>query len=351
MLDSLSFAFLAVLERLSPEQRAVLLLRDVFGYGYDEIADILDLKAPNVRQLAVRARRHVREERPRFAVSRGQHERLASGFFAAVERGDLQALESVLAEDVVLRGDGGGNAPASARFGGIRLALTFSFIEDDSRHESHYRTARSAWRVDSCIRRRLGASRCRCATGRSSQRRCNGYTVSHRVANRIRRGHELLRRARHRLVRHDHGRLSRADHTERIIPGTLNVGHTLPTVVQAFAFTAIIPVDVLTLFSMIAAAVLGAWLGAGVVAGWSKRKVQLGMGAALLAAATFMLMRQLSLFPAGSEEIGVHGLKLVVAIGGNFMLGALMTLGIGLYAPCMILVSLLGMSERTAFRS
>ena len=136
---------------------------------------------------------------------------------------------------------------------------------------------------------------------------------------------------------------------DRIIPGTLNVGHTLPTVVQAFAFTAIIPVDVLTLFSMIAAAVLGAWLGAGVVASWSKRKVQLGMGAALLAAATFMLMRQLSLFPAGSEEIGVRGLKLVVAIGGNFMLGALMTLGIGLYAPCMILVGLLGMSERTAF--
>ncbi len=73
------------------------------------------------------------------------------------------------------------------------------------------------------------------------------------------------------------------------------------------------------------------------------------MGAALLAAATFMLMRQLSLFPAGSEEIGVRGVKLVLATGGNFMLGSLMTLGIGLYAPCMILVSLLGMSERTAF--
>ena len=136
---------------------------------------------------------------------------------------------------------------------------------------------------------------------------------------------------------------------DRIIPGTLNVGHTLPTVVQAFIFTAIIPVDVLTLFLMIAAAVLGAWLGAGIVAGWSKRKVQIGMGAALLAAATFMLMRQLSLFPAGSEEIGVRGVKLVLATGGNFLLGALMTLGIGLYAPCMILVSLLGMSERTAF--
>jgi RNA polymerase sigma-70 factor (ECF subfamily) len=115
MVDSLSVAFLAVLERLSPEQRAVLLLRDVFAYGYDEIADILDRTLPSVRQLAVRARRHVREERPRFAVSRRQHERLASTFFAAVERGDLQALEAVLAEDVVLRGDGGGKAPALAR--------------------------------------------------------------------------------------------------------------------------------------------------------------------------------------------------------------------------------------------
>ena len=136
---------------------------------------------------------------------------------------------------------------------------------------------------------------------------------------------------------------------DRIIPGTLNVGHTLPTVVQAFIFTSIIPVDVLTLFSMIAAAVLGAWLGAGIVCRWPKRKVQVGMGAALLAAATFMFMRQMSLFPAGSEEIGVRGVKLAIALGGNFFLGALMTLGIGLYAPCMILVSLLGMSERTAF--
>jgi uncharacterized membrane protein YfcA len=136
---------------------------------------------------------------------------------------------------------------------------------------------------------------------------------------------------------------------DRIIPGTLNVGHTLPTIAQAFFFTAVIPADVVTLFSMIAAAVLGAWLGAGIVAGWSKRKVQIGMGSALLAAATFMFMRQMSLFPEGSEEVGVHGLKLVLAVLGNFGLGALMTLGIGLYAPCMILVSLLGMSERTAF--
>jgi uncharacterized membrane protein YfcA len=136
---------------------------------------------------------------------------------------------------------------------------------------------------------------------------------------------------------------------DRMIPGTLNAGHTLPTIAQAFIYTSIIEVDVLTLFSMIGASVLGAWLGAGIVAGWSRRKVQLGMGGALLAAATLMLMTQLNLFPAGGTAIGVRGLLLVVAVAGNFMLGALMTLGIGLYAPCMILVSLLGMSPKAAF--
>ena len=136
---------------------------------------------------------------------------------------------------------------------------------------------------------------------------------------------------------------------DRLIPGTLNAGHTLPTIAQAFIYTSMIEVDVLTLFSMIGASVLGAWLGAGVVAGWSRRKVQLGMGGALLAAATLMLMTQLNLFPAGGTAIGVRGLLLVVAVAGNFMLGALMTLGIGLYAPCMILVSLLGMSPKAAF--
>jgi uncharacterized membrane protein YfcA len=136
---------------------------------------------------------------------------------------------------------------------------------------------------------------------------------------------------------------------DRIIPGTLNAGHTLPTVVQAFIYTSVIPVDALTLFSMIGAAVLGAWLGAGIVAGWSKRNVQIGMSAALLAAATFFTMKNLSLFPAGSDAIGVRGVLLLVAIAGNFLLGALMSLGIGLYAPCMVLVGLLGMNERTAF--
>lgn len=136
---------------------------------------------------------------------------------------------------------------------------------------------------------------------------------------------------------------------DRVIPGTLNAGHTLPTIAQAFIFTRLIPVDILTLFAMIAAAVAGAWLGAGIIARWSKKKVQFGMGFALFAAATFFTMRQLGLFPEGSAEIGVRGMKLALAVVGNFALGALMTLGIGLYAPCMILVSLLGMSERTAF--
>jgi uncharacterized membrane protein YfcA len=136
---------------------------------------------------------------------------------------------------------------------------------------------------------------------------------------------------------------------DRIIPGTLNVGHSLPTVAQAFIYVAIIEVEALTLVSMISASVLGAWFGAGIVARWSKRKVRIGMGAALLMAAGVMLMTQLSLFPAGGETLGVHGPRLATAVGGNLVLGALMTLGIGLYAPCMILVSLLGMSPRAAF--
>ena len=136
---------------------------------------------------------------------------------------------------------------------------------------------------------------------------------------------------------------------DRVIPGTLNTGHTLPTVVEAFAYMTFIRVDVLTLVSMIGASVLGAWLGAGVVARWSRRNVQIGMGSALLAAAFLMFMTQLSLFPGGGEALEVRGAKLLIAIGGNFMLGALMTLGIGLYAPCMILVSLLGMNPKAAF--
>jgi len=137
---------------------------------------------------------------------------------------------------------------------------------------------------------------------------------------------------------------------DRLIPGTLNVGHTAPAVAQAFIYISIITADMATLVAMIAAAVAGAWLGAGVVAGWSRRNVQIGMGAALLVAASLMLATQLGLMARlGGEAIGVEGARLGVGVGGNFVLGALMTLGIGLYAPCMILVSLLGMSPKVAF--
>jgi uncharacterized membrane protein YfcA len=137
--------------------------------------------------------------------------------------------------------------------------------------------------------------------------------------------------------------------SDRVIPGTLNVGHTLPTVAQAFIYMAIVEVDTTTLVLLIAASVAGAWLGAGVVASWPKRKVQIGMGVALLAAATLMLMTQFELFPGGGTALGITGTRLTIGVLGNFMLGALMTLGIGLYAPCMIMISLLGMNPTAAF--
>jgi RNA polymerase sigma-70 factor (TIGR02957 family) len=112
--DSLSLAFLVLLESLSPEQRAAFLLREVFDEPYDQIAEIVGTTEQNARQLATRARRHVAERRPRFETSRQQQEELATRFFAAAEEGDLQGLEELLAHDVVLRGDGGGKAPALA---------------------------------------------------------------------------------------------------------------------------------------------------------------------------------------------------------------------------------------------
>ena len=112
--DSLSLAFLVLLERLSPVQRAVFLLHEVFGYGYAEIARLVDRSEEACRQIAVRARRHVEAGRPRFEASRRQREELATRFFAAVERGDTEGLVGLLAADVVLHGDGGGKAPALA---------------------------------------------------------------------------------------------------------------------------------------------------------------------------------------------------------------------------------------------
>jgi uncharacterized membrane protein YfcA len=136
---------------------------------------------------------------------------------------------------------------------------------------------------------------------------------------------------------------------DRLIPGTLNVGHALPTVAEALIYIAIIRVERATLLLMIAAAMAGAWLGAGRVARWSKRRVQLGMGIALLWAVLLLVTQQLGLLPVGADALGLHGARLAIGVGCNFALGALMTLGVGLYAPCMIVVSLLGMNPTAAF--
>jgi RNA polymerase sigma-70 factor, ECF subfamily len=113
--DSVSMAFLVLLESLSPVERAVFLLREVFGYGYDEIARVVGKTEDNCRQLAARARRHVEAKKPRFEASRKQRDELARRFFAAVEEGDTEGLVGVLAADVVVYGDGGGKAPAVAQ--------------------------------------------------------------------------------------------------------------------------------------------------------------------------------------------------------------------------------------------
>jgi RNA polymerase sigma factor (sigma-70 family) len=124
--DSLSLAMLVLLESLSPEERAVLLLHDVFAYGYPEIAAIVGKREDNVRQLASRGRRHVEQRRPRFQTTREQRDELARRFFAAAQHGDLAGLEALLAHDVQLTGDGGGKAPALARSlrGRSRVART-----------------------------------------------------------------------------------------------------------------------------------------------------------------------------------------------------------------------------------
>jgi uncharacterized membrane protein YfcA len=160
---------------------------------------------------------------------------------------------------------------------------------------------------------------------------------------------------------------------DEIIPGTLNVGYVMQTVVQALIYISIIEVDVWTLVLMIAAAVAGAWLGAGIVSHWPRRKIQIGMGCCLLGAsavialqivgnykpAADLIIRNLPalqgaveyvqhLFSGGAEQ-SLVGPRLGIGLAGNFLLGALMTLGIGLYAPCLMMVSLLGMNPTAAF--
>lgn len=135
---------------------------------------------------------------------------------------------------------------------------------------------------------------------------------------------------------------------DRLLPGTLNVGHTLPTIAQAFIYTGSIEVEIKTLVSMIAASIAGALLGAPIVARWDRRRVQIGMGCALLVLAGVLIYRQLWTEPA-TGTLGLSGGLFVVGVTANFVLGALMTVGVGLYAPCLILVAMLGMNPRAGF--
>jgi uncharacterized membrane protein YfcA len=136
---------------------------------------------------------------------------------------------------------------------------------------------------------------------------------------------------------------------DRIIPGTLNVANCVPVVAEALIFMTVIKVDITTLITMIIAATAGSYFGAGIVAKLPKKKVQIGMGLALLVVAFVMLSGLLNIMPIGGTSTELTGVKLVIALIGNFILGALMCIGIGNYAPCMALVFALGMSPKVAF--
>lgn len=135
---------------------------------------------------------------------------------------------------------------------------------------------------------------------------------------------------------------------DRLLPGTLNVGHTLPTIVQAFIYIQVIEVEIKTLVLMIVAAVAGSLLGAPIVARWPRRNIQVGLGLALLVLSGVLIYRQLWVQPT-TGTIGLEGTLLAVGVAANFVLGMLMTIGVGLYAPCLLLVSMLGMNPSTGF--
>ena len=135
---------------------------------------------------------------------------------------------------------------------------------------------------------------------------------------------------------------------ERIV-GTMLIGHSLPVVVQAFIFLVVVQVDPVVLASLIAVSVLGSWMGAGVASRLPRRPIQIGMGIGLFAAALFMLMSQLGMFPGGGTALTLTPGRLMIALVANFILGALLMLGIGSYAPSLILFSVLGMDPRAAF--
>ena len=136
---------------------------------------------------------------------------------------------------------------------------------------------------------------------------------------------------------------------DRLLPGTLNVANTIPVLIQALIFITIIEVESTTLILMLLSAAGGAILGAGIVSRMSEKHIQIVMGIALLTTAFFMFAGKMDWIKGGGSAIGLNGYKLAIAVVMNFILGALMTAGIGLYAPCMALVFALGLSPQVAF--
>jgi uncharacterized membrane protein YfcA len=133
------------------------------------------------------------------------------------------------------------------------------------------------------------------------------------------------------------------------IPGTMNVGHALPTTLQSAIYLGIIAVDPLTMGSMVVAAACGAWFGAGRVSRWPKRTIQRAMAIALLVTAIFITLRQTGVFPSGGDATGLTGVALLIAVAASGVIGSLVSLGIGNYAPTMAVTYLLGMSPRAVF--
>ena len=136
---------------------------------------------------------------------------------------------------------------------------------------------------------------------------------------------------------------------DKELPGFLNVGCCLPVMCEAFIFTTVIEVDPLTLFSMLIAAAVGSYIGAGIISKMDEAKIQLVMGVALIATAVLMFCSKMGYMPGGGESIGLRGVNLAIGIVGNAVLGALMTAGVGLFAPCMALTYFLGLSPQVTF--
>jgi uncharacterized membrane protein YfcA len=136
---------------------------------------------------------------------------------------------------------------------------------------------------------------------------------------------------------------------DQLIPGTLMVGHALPILAQALIYITVIEVDTLSLVLLIAAAAAGSFLGAGFVSRLPRRKIQVGMGSALLVAAAVMFLGLVGALPAGGDRVGLSGWRLVAGLAGNFLLGNLMNIGIGSYAPSLIMFGLLGMNIKAVF--